>query len=218
VTEAMAINGLSEANERVRRIFDRAASRYDRTMDVFERLMVGDGRRWACSQAEGKVLEIAIGTGRNLPHYPDAIELVGLDLSPAMLEIAARRARELGRDVELREGNAEELPFGDEVFNTVVCTLSLCTIPDARAAVAEVGRVLRPGGGFVFCEHVRSSALPVRLVQGVLEPLFVHLEGDHLLREPIGHLDAESFVIDEVQRSKLGIIERTRAHKPAERS
>ena len=82
-----------------------------------------------------------------------------------MLDIARRRAGELGRPVELRLGDAQALEFEDATFDTVVCTLSLCTIPDDRAAVAEVRRVLRPGGRFVLLEHVRSrparSASPI---------------------------------------------------------
>jgi ubiquinone/menaquinone biosynthesis C-methylase UbiE len=207
------VNGLSKANERVRRIFEKTAPSYDRTMDVFERLLVGDGRRWVCSQAEGEVLEIAVGTGRNLPLYPAGIRLIGVDLSPSMLERAALRARELHTKVELREGNAEQLEFDDNSFDTVVVTLSLCTIPNDRAAVAEARRVLRPGGKVLLCEHVRSPSLLVRLGQHVLEPACVHMQSDHLLREPVDQLDAERFVIEDLRRYKAGIMELTRASK-----
>jgi ubiquinone/menaquinone biosynthesis C-methylase UbiE len=204
----------SEANERVRRTFEKAASHYDTAMSVFEKVLMADGREWVCSQAEGRVLEIAVGTGRNLPHYPDGIDLIGVDLSPAMLDLAEHRARDLGRDVDLREGNAEQLEFDDDTFDTVVSTLSLCTIPDDRAAIEEIRRVLRPGGSFVFCEHVRSPALPVRMGQKVLEPVCVHMEDDHLLRDPLDHIDGSTFVVDELERYKWGIMERASLHKP----
>jgi SAM-dependent methyltransferase len=93
-----------------------------------------------------------------------------MELSPAMIEIARTRARELGLDVDLRVGDAQALDLPDESFDTVVCTLSLCTIPNHRAAVAEVRRVLRPGGRFLLLEHVRSPVLPVRLGQRLLDP------------------------------------------------
>lgn len=207
--------GLSPADRHVRAIFEKAAPRYDATMDVFERLMVGDGRRWACSRARGRVLEIAIGTGRNLEHYPEDVRLAGVDISPAMLARAERRAYEQRRSIDLREGSAEALEWGDETFDTVVSTLSLCTIPDDRAAIAEAWRVLRPGGSLVLCEHVRSPALPVRLGQRLLEPACVHLEGDHLLRDPLDHLEREGFTVAEIERRSLGIMERARAVKPA---
>jgi ubiquinone/menaquinone biosynthesis C-methylase UbiE len=201
--------------ERVLGLYEKEAGKYDREMNFFDRLLFAGGREWVCSQAAGDVLEIGIGTGRNLSHYRDDVSLIGLELSPAMLEIARARARELGREVDLRVGDAQALEFPDDSFDAVVCTLSLCTIPDDRAAVAEVRRVLRPGGRFLLLEHVRSPVLPVRLGQRLLDPLAVRFEADHLLREPLEHLRAERFEVERCERSKLGIVERVVARKPA---
>ena len=184
-------------------------------MNFFDRLLFAGGREWVCSQAEGEVLEIGVGTGRNLPNYRGDVRLTGIELSPAMLEIARARARKLGRQVDLRVGDAQALEFSEESFDTVVCTLSLCTIPDDRAAVAEVRRVLRAGGRFLLLEHVRSPFLPIRLGQRLLEPLAVRFEADHLLREPLEHLRAAGFVVERLERSKLGIVERVAARRPA---
>jgi ubiquinone/menaquinone biosynthesis C-methylase UbiE len=201
--------------ERVLGLYEKEAGKYDREMNFFDRLLFAGGREWVCSQAAGDVLEIGIGTGRNLPHYRADVSLIGIELSPAMLEIARARARELGREVDLRVGDAQALEFPDDSFDAVVCTLSLCTIPDDRAAVAEVRRVLRPGGRFLLLEHVRSPVLPVRLGQRLLDPLAVRFEADHLLREPLEHLRAERFEVERFERSKLGIVERVVARKPA---
>ena len=130
-----------------------------------------------------------------------------------MLEIARERARVLNRDADLRVGDAQALDFPDERFDSVVCTLSLCTIPDDRAALAEVRRVLRPGGRFLLLEHVRSPVLPIRVAERLLEPLMLRFEGDHLLREPLDHLHAEGFEIERLERSKLGIVERVAARR-----
>ncbi len=208
-------NGGSET-KRVLRLYEKEAPKYDRQMRFFEWLLFGSGREWVCSQAEGEVLEIAVGTGRNLPYYPDGVRLSGVELSPAMLEIARTRAREVGREIDLRVGDAQALEFPDESFDSVVCTLSLCTIPDDRAAVAEVRRVLRPGGRFLLLEHVRSPLLPIRTAERLLEPLMLRFEADHLTREPLEHLRAEGFAIERLERSKLGIVERVAARKPAE--
>ncbi len=208
------MTGLSES-ERVRRYYDEIAPRYDEYVGYFERLLVGAGRQWICAQARGDVLEIAIGTGRNLPYYPADVRLTGVDLTPAMLEQARQRAAELQRDVDLRIGDAEALDLPDARFDTVVCTLGLCTIPDDRRAVAEARRVLRPGGQLLLLEHVRSPLLPVRLLQRLLDPLFVRYHGDHLLRDPLDYLATEGFVVDWVERSKAGLIERLVARKPA---
>jgi ubiquinone/menaquinone biosynthesis C-methylase UbiE len=207
-------NRVEGETQRVRRLYEKEADKYDRQMNFFDRLLFADGREWVCAQAEGDVLEIGIGTGRNLPHYRGDVRLTGLELSPAMLDIARIRAREVGRDVDLRVGDAQALEFADQSFDTVVSTLSLCTIPDDRAAVAEVRRVLRRGGRFLLLEHVRSPLLPVRLAQRLLDPLAVRFEADHLLREPLEHLRAQLFDIEMLERSKLGIVERVAARKP----
>ncbi len=183
-------------------------------MGFFEKVLLGGGREWVCSQVEGNVLEIAVGTGRNLGHYPPGVRLTGIELSPAMVEIARRRAAALGRDADFRVGDAQALDFPDESFETVLTTFSLCTIPDDGAAVAEVKRVLRPGGRFLLAEHVRSPLGAVRAVQKLIDPLMVRFQGDHVVREPLEHLQAHGFVVDRVERLKLGIVERVAAHKP----
>jgi ubiquinone/menaquinone biosynthesis C-methylase UbiE len=200
--------------ERIRDLYDVEASGYDREIAFFEKLLFAGGREWVCSRAHGDVLELAAGTGRNFAHYPGDVRLTAIELSPAMLELARGRARDAGREVDLQLGDAQALQFPDESFDTVTCTLALCTIPDDRAAVAEARRVLRPGGRLLLLEHVRSPRRTLRAAQRLLDPLAVRFEGDHIAREPLEHLAAEGFAVDELQRSKLGIVERVAAHKP----
>jgi ubiquinone/menaquinone biosynthesis C-methylase UbiE len=204
----------SAESERVRQIWERLAPRYDEKLRLPERLLFVGGREWVCSRATGDVLEISVGTGRNLPLYPPDIRINGVDISASMLELARARAAEIGREADLRIGDAQALELPDESFDTVVCTLALCSIPDARAAVGEMRRVLRPGGRVLLLEHVRSPRHLVRTIQRVLEPIAVWLEGDHLVREPVELLGAEGFEIEEIERSKLGIVERVSARKP----
>ncbi len=204
----------SSRNDRVRRRYDAQAAKYDRCIAKSERLLVGDGRRWVCSQATGDVLEIGAGTGRNLPFYPAGVRITGIDLSPAMIEVARQRAAELNIDADLRVGDAHALAFPESSFDSVVCTLSLCTIPDWRRAVAEAARVLRPGGRLLLLEHVRSPWLPVRAVQWVLEPFFVWTGDDYLLREPLGAVREQGLQVERLERSKLGLVERLVARKP----
>jgi ubiquinone/menaquinone biosynthesis C-methylase UbiE len=205
--------GAASAKERVRGVYEKEAPKYDRGMRFFERFILGDARRWACARAEGDVLELAVGTGLNLPHFPPHIRLTGIEFSPAMLELAKRRAIELGRDADLRLGDAEALEFEDDAFDTVVCTYALCTIPDDRQAVREAKRVLRPGGRLFLTEHVRSPVTAVRAGQRLLAPIMLRFEADHLLREPLDHVRAEGFVVEELLRSRLGIVERLAARK-----
>jgi ubiquinone/menaquinone biosynthesis C-methylase UbiE len=209
---AMKETTLTET-ERVRRIQDKEAPRYDRHMGFFDRILFAGGREWACSQVNGAVLEVAVGTGRNLPYYLADVRLTGIELSPRMLEIGRRRAGELGRDVDLRIGDAQALEFEDQSFDTVIITFGLCTIPDDRAAVTEAHRVLRPGGRLVLLEHVRSPSLTVRAVQRVLDPLSVRFAADHLVRDPLDYLGNVGFEIESMERLKWGIVERVVARK-----
>jgi ubiquinone/menaquinone biosynthesis C-methylase UbiE len=209
----MARSALDET-ERVREVQDQHAGGYDRQMRFFDRVLFAGGREWACSHADGDVLEIAFGTGRNLRFYPPGVKLTAIEFSPEMLAIGRGRAEELGRELDLREGDAQALEFEDESFDTVIITLALCTIPDDRKAAAETWRVLRPAGQLVLMEHVRSPALPVRAIQRLLDPIAVRFEADHLVREPLDYLSEVGFEIESVQRSKWGIVERVVARKP----
>jgi ubiquinone/menaquinone biosynthesis C-methylase UbiE len=207
------LSGLDPETERVRSIFDRLAPRYDRIVRIAETVMFAGGRSWACSQAQGDVLEVAVGTGRNFAYYPPTVRLTGVDVSDAMLEIARRQARSLGRTVTLLPGDAQQLPFPDAAFDAVVFTLALCCIPDDGAAIAEAGRVLRAGGQLLFLEHGRSTVRAVRAVQGLIEPWSIRLEGDHQLRDPLDHLVDHGFEVEHLERRRLGIVVRARARK-----
>jgi len=202
------------ADERTRRLWDRYASRYDREIRRSERLLFPGGRSWVCSRTRGEVLEVAIGTGLNLPYYPQGITLTGIDLSPAMLAIARDRAEALGLEADLREASAEALPFPDASFDTVVCTVSLCNIPGDRAAIAEMYRVLRPGGQLILLDHVASDRRWVLAIERLLEPVTIRLNGDYLTRRPLPLVEAAGFAVTGSERLKLGIIERLTAVKP----
>jgi ubiquinone/menaquinone biosynthesis C-methylase UbiE len=204
-------------NARRRRAWDRQAESYDKQIDWFERRVIGsDNRAWACSRAGGKVLEVAIGTGLNIASYPPDVRLTGVDLSPAMLQIARRRADDLGRSVDLREGDAHELPFEDSSFDTVVCTFSLCNIPDVERAVTEMKRVLRPDGKLVLVDHIRSSNVVVFAIQKLIEFVSVRMDGDYMTRRPSEQVRRAGFAVDEQERFRLGgIVERHSARKPS---
>ncbi|WP_307849605.1 class I SAM-dependent methyltransferase [Qaidamihabitans albus] len=199
---------------RLRRYWDKHARSYDKQMTFADRKFFGDTRQWICGQANGSVLEVAVGTGLNLPLYPDDVRVTGVDLSPAMLEHARRRAGETGRAADLHEGDAQRLDFPDDSFDTVVSTFSLCAIPDDRIAVDEMWRVLRPGGLLLLADHVVSTSAPVRAAQRVLELVMIPIGGENFRRRPINHVRAKGFSVERHERFKLGIIERLAARKP----
>jgi len=147
-------------------------------------------RQRVVTGAAGRVLEIGIGSGLNLPLYGDAVEeIIGIDISPELLAMAERAAAMVSRRrlrVRLLEGSAERLPciIADGSVDTVVVTWALCSVPDATAAVAEAHRVLRPGGSIRFVEHGRSPDASVAWWQDHLTPLWKHCSGGcHLNRQ-----------------------------------
>jgi ubiquinone/menaquinone biosynthesis C-methylase UbiE len=193
--------------ERIRRIYDRRAATASASR--------GDANlRWLCRQAEGETLEIGIGRGRTLPFYPLDVHLTGIELSDVALEVARRRALELGINASLRQGDAAALPYPDDHFETVLFSFVLCTIPDDRRAVAEAVRVLAPGGRLLLVEHVRSPNPIVRTIERLIEPITLRRMADHLLREPLDHVLAEGLEIERLERSWFGVVERLAARKP----
>ncbi|MFI1996349.1 class I SAM-dependent methyltransferase [Actinoplanes sp. NPDC020271] len=204
----------SPATAKARRVWDRSAPGYDRQIAFLERHWFTGGREWLGARAHGRVLDVGVGTGRTLPHYPADATVTGIDLSPAMLDHARRRATALGRAADLREGDAEHLPFGDASFDTVVCALALCTIPDPRAAIAEMRRVLVPGGRLLLLDHIGSTWPPIRAAQWLLDRITVPMAGENFLRRQRPLVEAAGFTIVEAARLKAGTVERLHARKP----
>lgn len=163
------------------------------------------------------MLEVAIGTGRNLTHYNNQVTVTGIDLSPEMLALAKEHAAGLGREIDLSEGDAAHLPFPDGSFDTVVCALSLCSIPDPARAIAEMRRVLNPGGQLLLLDHIGSTWPPLYGAQWLVQQFTSRLAGEFQTRRQLPLVEAAGFVIEESERLKAGTIERIRARKPVER-
>jgi ubiquinone/menaquinone biosynthesis C-methylase UbiE len=200
---------------RQKQVWDKSAPGYDKQISFFEKFWFAGARDWLGQRAHGRVLEVAIGTGRNLHQYRPGVTITGIELSPAMLAIARDRSAGLGLTADLREGDAEHLPFGDASFDTAVCALSLCTIPDPAAAIAEMKRVLVPGGTLLLVDHIASSWPAVRAAQRLVEQVTVRTAGEHFTRRQLPLVQAAGFRVEESERLKAGTVERILARKPA---
>jgi ubiquinone/menaquinone biosynthesis C-methylase UbiE len=204
----------ARAIEVKRRLYAKEAPTYDREADFTERWLFGTAHRaWACSRATGDTLEVAIGTGLNLPHYPLDVRLTGVDLSLDMLALAWARAKKMGRPIGLTEGDAEHLPFADRSFDTVVCTYALCSVRDDATAISEMHRVLRPGGRLILLDHIRSSIPPIFWLQWLYEFIPRRTKGEYSTRRPSIHVMAGDFRMEARDRLRAGIIERLVAVK-----
>jgi len=138
-------------------------------------------------RAHGRVLEVGIGSGLNLPYYDaeKVSKVWGLDPAPELTRIAERAARSLPFEVEFIGLPGDEIPLADDSVDTVVVTYTLCTIPDTAAALRQIGRVLRPGGELIFCEHGAAPDASVRLWQDRVNPIWKRIGGGCNLNRPI---------------------------------
>jgi ubiquinone/menaquinone biosynthesis C-methylase UbiE len=194
----------SKDPEELKRLYEEFAPRFDRFEPV-ERWLTGRQRRRLFSRVEGRVLDVACGTGANFPYLPADVDLVGVDLSPAMLERARKRAEKLGLDADLREADAVALPFDDDSFDSVISSLSTCTFPDPVGALCEMSRVCAPDGKILLFEHGRSSAGPIARVQDLLAPAHFERSGCRWNQAPAGLVDAAGLRVEGVRRSVLGV-------------
>ncbi len=172
------------------------AALYDWLGGAMERGWMGERRARLLTEARGTVLEIGGGTGANLPHYRDVERVTVSEPDPFMRRRLRPKLGAARVPVVVSEAGAEALPFPDGSFDTVVSTLVLCTVPDQRAALDEIRRVLRPGGRLLFIEHVRAEGSVARW-QDRIEPLWSCLLGGcHPNRDTLAAIEAAGFEID----------------------
>lgn len=195
------------------RITPDQAARYDTLMARLEQRWFPDTRAWVCGRAVGDTLEVAVGTGLNLPHYPGGVRLTAVDREPSVLAVTRTRARALGLPIDLGEADAASLPFPDATFDSVVCTFALCEVRSDAAAIGEALRVLRPGGRLLLADHVAASNPLVRIGQHLLELATVPLSGEHFTRRPSRHLAAAGAEVLACDRFSHGAVERVHARK-----
>ena len=168
---------------------------YDPVMELLENLGLWRLRQKLLRGVRGRVLELGVGTGRNLPLYPPGVDYVaGIDPDGVMLQQAQKRARKVPFPVDLFLTSAEELPFAEDSFDAVVATLVFCTVPDPPRALQEVRRVLKPNGGLYLLEHVKMKQKPIAWLQEQATPLWKHLAGGcHLDRDTLSAIHNAGF-------------------------
>jgi ubiquinone/menaquinone biosynthesis C-methylase UbiE len=181
------------------------AALYDRGLKSTEEAGLGEMRRELLAGAAGRTIELGAGTGANLDLYPDAVtELVLSEPDPHMAKRLRRHLADSGRAATVAEDPAENLPFPNDSFDTAVATLVLCTVPDPASALAELARVLRPGGRLLFIEHVRSTDPATARWQDRLErPWRFFADGCHCNRDTIATLGASPFEPPEVEHGTV---------------
>ena len=176
-------------------------SKYNRISMVYgiielpvELLLYGRWREEALSNLSGKVLEVGVGTGRNLKYYPVGCSVIGIDNSTGMLEKARKKARGM-RNITLYLMDAEHLEFPDDSFDYVVTTFVLCSVPDPVKALKEMRRVLKPSGELIALEHMRSSNPFIARIVDLNNPIMFFFIWDDMTRNTMGNIEKAGFTI-----------------------
>jgi ubiquinone/menaquinone biosynthesis C-methylase UbiE len=180
------------------------AAIYDPMSRASEEAGMREMRHGLLAEAGGSVLEIGAGTGANLAHYDDKVEsLVFTDPEPAMLRRLQRKASEEAPLAKILQAPAEDLPFEDDRFDTVVSTLVLCGVGDQARSLREIQRVLRPGGRLLFLEHVRSDDPGLARLQDRISPLNRFLFGCDCNRSTLATIEATGFTVSRLEHSEI---------------
>lgn len=179
--------------------YQRISGLYD-TMEVFAERRYSEWRSRLWSLVQGpKVLEVGVGTGKNMLYYPDGVQITAVDLTPGMLEYAQKRAAELNIDVELRLGDVQNLDFPDDTFDDVVSTFVFCSVPDPTLGLKELLRVTKPNGRLLMLEHVRARNKIAGMIMDVMNPVMVRLSGANINRRTVENVQQSGWQLEQVE-------------------
>ncbi len=177
---------------------------YDRMEAMSERqFRAGRQKLWSLVQGP-RVLEVGVGTGKNMPYWPQAAEITAIDLTPGMLDKARQRAVELKLRADLRLGDVQALEFPDASFDTAVATCVFCSVPDPVLGLRELKRVVKPEGQIILLEHVRSPNAVIGAIMDVLNPLAVRVMGANINRHTVDNIQKAGWSIARVDDLGMG--------------
>jgi ubiquinone/menaquinone biosynthesis C-methylase UbiE len=165
--------------------------------------------------AGDRLLEIGVGTGKNMPYWPENVEITAIDLVPAMVSRARKRLHKLGLDADIQSGDAQELDFVANHFDAATATFVFCSVPDPLKALSELARAVKPGGHIFLLEHVRAKNDILGSIMDFLNPVMRSLMGPNINRDTVGNVAASPLVLlSVVDLDRLGIFKHIHARNP----
>jgi len=208
-----------KATEMVRRRYNRVAPLYDSMEGLVERSRYTKWRDLLWSKVEGtRILEVGVGTGKNLQYYPVGADMIAIDLSEKMLERAKRKASEQKLEVRLQQMDVQKLEFADKSFDTVVASFVFCSIPDPVRGLMEVKRVCKEGGKVVLMEHMRSANRVLNLFMDFVNLVSVRIMGENVNRRTVENVSKSGLEVEQVTDLAFGVFQLIEARKKAQRS
>jgi len=196
----------NKATDAVRRRYNRIAFVYDLIELPMERRFAAWRRRLRDRIAGPRALEVGVGTGKNIPYYPDGVSVTAIDFSPRMLARARVAARRRGRPIDFREMDVQRLDLPDHSFDTLFATFVFCSVPDPVSGLAELRRVCKPGGRLLLLEHMRPGNFWLGLLFDAVNPLMVRMTGANINRRTIANIEKAGWKIEVAERLSLDIV------------
>ncbi|MFO8035233.1 MAG: class I SAM-dependent methyltransferase [Anaerolineales bacterium] len=188
-----------KATRQTQELYQRISGIYD-LMESAAEILFRPWRERVWALAEGpQFLDLGVGTGKNMPYYPEGAHITGVDLTPGMLAQAKKRAARLGLDVDLQLGDAQALEFPEDSFDTAVATFVFCSVPDPVLGFKELGRVVKPDGKILLLDHVRSEINPLGPFMDFVNPLTVRITGANINRRTVDNAQKAGLHLDRVE-------------------
>jgi demethylmenaquinone methyltransferase/2-methoxy-6-polyprenyl-1,4-benzoquinol methylase len=203
----------------VRRRYDWYSRIYDKFEQPMEQMVFKDLRSPIIGALHGRILEVGVGTGKNIPFYQPRTQVTGIDISPKMLINATQKISSFHGDrIDLKLMNVEELSFKDETFDIVLCTFVLCSVPNPIQAVQEMLRVLKPRGRLVLLEHVLSKVSLIAFLQKLVNPFIRGVFGYNIDRDTVGNVKrGKAFILMDHNLTKTDMLKLLVCEKPAQK-
>lgn len=172
-------------SEKIRKRYNRASKFYDILESPMEMMSLKEWRINLMKELKGKVLEVGVGTGKNIEYYPDNVDITAIDFSEKMLEKAREKAQKYNKQVTLLQMDAQDMDFQDSTFDMVFTTCVYCSVPDPIKGLKEMRRVCKPNGKIIMIEHVRSEKKILGLIMDILNPIVVNTYGANINRKTV---------------------------------